>query len=570
MKTSFTRYALYLLLLCLCSCAKEDEFPLNNPYPILTTTRATPGSTGTEVEGEIVSLGKTPITEYGFTYTTSSSSTTIKKVVGTTPQKGTFNATLTANMVKGVRYDVQAYAITNGKTVYGNKVTFSSTSSAAPVIHDFNPKAGLDGTFITITGESFSLNKDEIRVMIGDVQAQVVSASIDSIQVQSPTVEFTGSFPITVTVLDKQVVSEKKYTILGPHITHLSANKGRPGEELTIYGNYFSYTRWGPFVTIGGKAAEIVSLTETEIKVIVPVGTSEIYDRELTVSISDWNKPVILPYSFIIESGFGTASVVPSDAGAALQDMPSFTANGKAYFFSSDHLLSYEMASNAWRNEGTFPGHPRNNSILYEVNGKAYLIGGNYQYYTLFRDIWEYDYNTNNWQKKTSLPFGVSDASSFTLDGKIYFFGGRNTSSRSTLWRYNPETEELVALNSFREDYNSSGFTSHGKAYMVLGKTTWLYNSQQDTWSQLASLPDEGAWQRQHRAFTYKGTGYAIDPRNDRGLYRYDVAQNVWEKVAVFPGCVNNEKYSGFAHGDKLYIGSFGSCSSTLYYYEEP
>lgn len=293
------------------------------------------------------------------------------------------------------------------------------------------------------------------------------------------------------------------------------------------------------------------------------------YDKEVTISIADWNKPVSLPHAFIIESGFGTASIVPDGLGATRPDLPVFTANSKAYFFSSNHFISFEIASNTWRNEGTFPGHARTNAILHEVNGKAYLIGGNYQYYTLFVDVWEYDYNTNSWQKKKSLPFGVTDASSFTLDGKIYFFGGRNTSSRSTLWQYNPQTEELVALNSFQNASNCSGFTVNGKVYMVIGTTTWLYNQQQDTWSQLASLPDEGAWQRQHRAFTYKGKVYAIDPRNDRGLYQYDVEENTWQKMAVYPGCVNSESYSGFAYGDKLYISSFGSCSSTLYVYQE-
>lgn len=571
MKPCLTRYALYLAFLCLCSCAKEEEFPLNSPHPILKTISATPDTSGAVVVGEIMSLGTTAITEYGFAYTTTSGTKNIKKqVVGTNAQRGTFKATLTANMVKGVVYDVQAYATTNGITVYGNKLNFSSANSTAPVIQDFSPKEGLDGTLITIVGESFGLSEYNIEVKIGNARAHVVKASIDTIVVRSPEVAYTGSFPITVKVNAEQVVSEEKFTILGPHITHLSVTQGMPGEELTIHGNYFSSAGgWGPYVYFGNIKAKTISVSEREIKVIVPAVTSDLYDRELTVSMSGWEKPVSLPNSFIIESGFATVSVMPSFTGVSPRDTPSFLANGKAYYFSNDRMISYEIASNKWRDEGVFPGHPRTNAIMYLVNGKAYLMGGNYQYYTIFRDIWEYDYHTNNWKKKVSLPFGISDVSSFTLDDKIYFFGGRNTSNTTTLWRYNPETEELVALNPFNNSSNCSGFTSNGMVYMVLGRATWLYNAQQDSWSQVASIPDEGAWNGPHRAFTFNGQGYAIASKNDKGLYRYQVEQNVWEKIAYYPGCVNGDKYTGFAYEDKLYISSFGNCSSTLYSYEQ-
>ncbi|MBF8961794.1 IPT/TIG domain-containing protein [Pontibacter sp. FD36] len=558
-----------LLLTLLHGCAKEKDFPEAQRYPILRTLKVTPDSTGAFVKGEIVSLGNEPVTEYGFEYTAiNNDKSIIKKVVGTSAVTGEFETRLTHGLVKGYNYRIQAYAKHGQNTTYGTALAFKSLNTAAPVIHSFSPKAAEDNSTVTIYGQNFSNDRSLVKVSIGETQAYVVSAHPDSITIITPRVTYSGTFPITVTAHGEQTTAKEEFEIIGPQITHISPDKGMPGGELSIYGKNLSYSGWGPYVNIGGKSATIVSVTDTEIKVKVPVITPDLYDKALTVSVNRGNKTAVLAYSYTMESGFMAASVKPTSVPATTAHIPSFISGGKAYFFAYDRMISYEVETAVWRNEGAFPGQARNGSALHKVGDKVYLIGGNYQYYTIFMSVWEYDISSKSWLQKKGLTFGVSDASSFTHDGYIYFFGGRNTNSNTTLWRYDPATEEVKALNPFRNNYNGSGFVINGKAYTVVGNATWLYNAQQDSWSQVAVMPEESTLNGPFRVFTHQGTGYAISAKGDKALLRFSEEQKKWERVAVYPGCVSSEQYSGFSYGDKLYVGSFGSCSSTLYYYQ--
>lgn len=560
-----------LLLVLIYGCAKEKDFPEVQKYPIIRTLEVIPDSTGTTIRGEIVKFGNEPVTEYGFEYTTVNNSKSVsRKVVGTTASTGEYEARLTDDLVKGYSYNVQAYAKHGQHITYGTSLPFKSQSTATPVIHSFSPKAAEDNRNVTIYGKNFGEDSYQVKVTIGNAQASVMSVHRDSVIIRTPTVSYSGSFPLAVTVRGERITAPEEFEIIGPTISHLSASSGMPGDELIIYGKNLSYSSWNPSVRIGGKSATIISVTDTEIKVKVPVFTPDLYDKPLTVAVIRGNKTATLPYSYTLESGFKVASSKPASVPASTPHLPSFTAGGKAYFFSYDRLISYEVETGIWRNEGAFPGQARNGSMMYRVGDKVYLIGGNHQYYTIFMSVWEFDISNNSWLQKKGLTFGVSDASSFAHEGYIYFFGGRNTNSNTTLWRYDPATEEVKALNPFRNNYNGSGFVINGKAYTVVGNATWLYNPQQDSWSQVAIMPEESTFNGPFRVFTHQGAGYAISAKGDRALLRFSAEQNAWEKLAVYPGCVSNEQYSGFSYGDKLYLASFGTCSSTLYSYEKP
>lgn len=558
------------LLQLLYGCAREKDFPEVRNYPVIRTLEVIPDSTGTTIRGEIVSLGNEPVTEYGFEYNALSNNKMVsRKVVGTTATTGEYEARLTDYLVKGYTYRIQAYAKHGQNITYGTVLPFKSQSTAVPVIHSFNPKAAEDNRAVTIYGKNFGEDRSLVKVTIGDAQAIVISAHRDSVIIRTPTVSYSGNFPVTLTVHGQRATAAEQFEIIGPEITHLSESKGMPGDELIIYGKYLSYSGWGPYIYIGGKSATIISQTDTEIKVKVPTGTSDIYDQALTVSVNRGNKTAVLPYSYTLESGFTVASSLPTATGVTSTRLPSFVVEGKAFFFSFDRVISHTIAANLWKNEGMFPGIYRHNSIFERVGDKGYLIGGR-NGNTFYGDVWEYDYRQNTWTRLKSLPFAVQNATSFVLDGKIHFFGGQNSSSTVKVWQYDPATETVVALNNFPVS-TSGGYTfeSNGTVYAMLGIALWAYDAQQDSWSQKAALPGISSFTNT-QAFTYQNEGFAISLGNDYALYRYDAIKNEWAKVAWYPGCTGIASFYGFASADRLYIGTVGSCSYTLYSYEKP
>jgi hypothetical protein len=82
---------------------------------------------------------------------------------------------------------MRAYARSADKTVYGPAVTYTSQGCKdKPAILDFNPKQGVIGDQIVITGNFFSARKDATTVRIGDVAMEIKEVSEHQIVVQIP------------------------------------------------------------------------------------------------------------------------------------------------------------------------------------------------------------------------------------------------------------------------------------------------------------------------------------------------------------------------------------------------
>ena len=254
--------------------------------------------------------------------------------------------------------------------------------------------------------------------------------------------------------------------------------------------------------------------------------------------------------------------------------VPAFEADGKGYFFDYNRVVSYSTTTGSWRVESTFPGAPRHSTIWRRVGDKGYLIGGadGNRYYG---DVWEYDFRAATWQKKTSPHFSVRYAASFVLDGKIYFAGGTNSLSSYTLWQYNPQTQQFVALNRI-PGYISYGraFTRNGKAYVLTQGNVMVYNQAADSWE-----VDSPFSATESFAFTVGDSEVYLLPLKEQAvLYHYKATTKTWEKAAFYPGCTTDYyhtpiTFSGFATNNALYVGSFSSnpgssCYNKLYSFE--
>lgn len=569
---TLTQNLLLLIALILVSCAKEKDFPVAVDYPILSTQSVIVMDGGIKVDANVLNIGNTPITEYGFSFRATTGSTWVvfdsKKIVGTTTPDATYSAVLTADMEPGKTYNVRAYAIAGKYTAYGEPITFKGVKSQAPVITDFTPKEGLDGTLITITGENFSYSKNLVKVKIGNADAAIVETTSDKIIVKSPPVSYAGSFPIQVTIQDQQVVTSDKYKIVGPYLTHLSSKAAKVGDEITLHGDYLLTPKSGTApvtVKIHDRICFIKSHTEKEITILVPPLDNSYYNWPASIEVTGWNRRVILYDALTVSTAtaFKPASVAPSGVGTLSAHMPSFVVGDKAYLFANDRFISYNIGDNTWLPGTAFAGESRTNSVVAQVGNKAYILGGK-SGYTELRDVWEYNITANTWSRKTDLPFTLHSATSFVLNDMIYFFSRHHNSAPSVLWRYNPASQEVVKLNKFPNAVTDVGFsfTIDDKVYVMTGSALSLYVPEQDTWIKKASAPDYG------NALTVNNQGYVINASNKR-VSKYDAVENRWIDLNIYPGCVTNNTLTAFSYNNRLYAASF-ACSPNLYYYETP
>lgn len=137
----------------------------------------------------------------------------------------------------------------------------------------FSPTEGPPGAAITITGTNFGQYPAAAEIYFNGIKAtEIVSYSDTQIVVKSPTAGSTG--PITVKVWTHTVVTPDNFTYLpGATITTITPAEAMPGDHVIIRGTNFGtdISRIG-IIFQEGIAAEVVSVTDTEIEVIVPSG----------------------------------------------------------------------------------------------------------------------------------------------------------------------------------------------------------------------------------------------------------------------------------------------------------
>lgn len=150
----------------------------------------------------------------------------------------------------------------------------------APTVTSFSPSEGLPTTVVTINGSNFGNDRGERigRVYFGGVEAtDYVSYSDNQIQVRVPDGAQTG--PIDVWVWKNHVTTDAEFTYIpGAEVKAIEPAEAYPGSEITLVGINFGTFLSLPLSDIlvefptadGTTMVEATSLTETELKVVVP------------------------------------------------------------------------------------------------------------------------------------------------------------------------------------------------------------------------------------------------------------------------------------------------------------
>jgi hypothetical protein len=146
-----------------------------------------------------------------------------------------------------------------------------------PVITDFNPKEGTQGTLVTITGRNFSEDKTKIVVKLGEDIIPVESSSNNQLIVRMPKEPLTAIDKLTITVDGIRTVGSRAvfYKRLLPKYLHPATLSAKPGDAIKIIGDFSSTKKENVEVVFQGKndtflKAEIINVESAQIEVIVP------------------------------------------------------------------------------------------------------------------------------------------------------------------------------------------------------------------------------------------------------------------------------------------------------------
>lgn len=161
----------------------------------------------------------------------------------------------------------------------------------APEVASVSPASGYINTKVTILGNNFGDRTEPVKVFFGGVQAKnILSCKNNCIVVEVPDDAITGD--VTLQVWTNTIENIASYTVMPlPAVLSLSTNNeigdrvARAGDEVTISGTGFGTDKSKLLVKFAGTAVDIVSLTDTEIKLTAPEGYES---GEVTVTVNGY------------------------------------------------------------------------------------------------------------------------------------------------------------------------------------------------------------------------------------------------------------------------------------------
>lgn len=135
-------------------------------------------------------------------------------------------------------------------------------------VTNYYPNSGQAGTLVTIEGKGFSGNLSQYKANIAGTEAEMVSVTAEAMVVRMPASGKTGN--IAFVYADK-TYEVGQYTYQSLTVSRVFPNNGTVGSQIRISGAGFSSVKEPATVAVNGKAALIVSVTDTLIVAEIPL-----------------------------------------------------------------------------------------------------------------------------------------------------------------------------------------------------------------------------------------------------------------------------------------------------------
>jgi hypothetical protein len=563
---------LYVLFLSVGIVTCRDAEIQPKDYPTVTTTEATNiDVNGVTLNAIVNSSGTQAITDYGFIVT--SNDVQNEYSLGNSLKKSSFETRITSDLDSGVVYRYKAFMRTKNNLVLGNELEFLSKGSGEIIITGMNPTEGFKSTTVKISGQNFSKNKNNTKVFVNNQSATIVSTTENDVEFIIPNSLKPGEYEVKLVIGLRTNILTQKFKIVETKILSVQPLSGTPGMEISITGENLLR---GSKITadFGGIAASISFLSETLVKVIVPVYMDLLLsDSYLDLTLIVDGMKIVYPKKFIVKKTWDIKQPPIKESYPINYEMGfSYMNYGYLHDRNKGDMYRYDPTINNWEKvpNSRFTGSIYENSLYIPVNNLVYRVGG-LNYLGNLNSLWCYNVDNNIWSQKPNLPFNFSDASFFVLNNKIFIL-----TLEKQLWKCDFENNIYVRLKDFPDspaDFFLSTFIANNQVYAVQYGKTWLYDSLNDNWTFIASNPfSKETYSVNALCYSNKDTGYVFN--RGQFLWKFNASTNLWNLVSIYPGIRGDDsKKSIFIINNKAYFaavsGHYYESHPLLYVYSE-
>lgn len=482
-------------------------------------------------------------------------------------------------------------SVFNGYTTQTAKVPFNLKP---PQIISFSPVNAWAGATITINGKYFKAA--QTRVFLNNIEVtSTLNVTSTSISFVLPTLPSQGEYTVKVTVLEQEVVALGKLNYVNPMFSNVSPYNLTFNDTVALAGNFACDNLSSIGVKFNSVSAEIVSVSNSQIKVIVPANLTSgrtVYINgpwgQLTKTFAyEVIKPIVQSFS-ALQGGLGDIIHIygnyfnpqPNLQTINIGEIISATRNHlevKLGYLSSGNLNVYlynpalgsVLLTNSFNGISPFTklsNFPFLNLVslygrLYgEYNGFGYFGSGN--------SIFQYNPDSDSWAVRKTLPNYLHYPIFFNIQDKIFYINRYSL----VLNEYNISSNEVSQKANFPGVTRNDAFcfSIGSKAYLGGGYSTntflhysdmWEYNSITNEWVQLSDIPSGDF--KAAATFVIDNKAYLVENNN---LWCFDPSTSIWIKKANYPG---GQRYfaTGFTLNNLGYVlhGKIGYYSGTSY-----
>jgi len=307
----------------------------------------------------------------------------------------------------------------------------TSFSFLPPVIKDFNPKFGVTGSTVTITGANFY--DKEFSLYLGSTLCKVISISQDQIIADIPSLN-VGTYRFMVNVMGQSAFSPVNFTNKNPWV---------------VYSNFPGNTKYDSFYfTLNGK--------------IYIGGGYEAWENIQKKDFWEFNP--------ITKIWTQKADFI----GDNQRIMADFSLGGYGYV-GHGRFWRYDPATNTWKEIATAIDKKLYYSTHFVIGDKAYFGLGIYNTGNQMDPKWVenhnfYEYNQQNdiWITKKSQGLSTNCYTSFSANGKGYYFdNGRKQNDSNICWEYDPINDTWTKKGeSVIDTFNDHVLVLNDKVYI--------------------------------------------------------------------------------------------------------
>jgi hypothetical protein len=197
-----------------------------------------------------------------------------------------FSFTVPSNMTPGSYSFVLAAGPSNVTASQKFTVTAPSITSFSPASGPVNSQVTLNGSFVA--GQYYTVN-------FGSYSTSGYASASNSLTVYVPQ-GVSGAVQVSAVIGGQTVTAPGTFTVTVPTITSFSPGSGVAGTVVTITGTGFNST-YGANVTFGSVNANVLSVTSTTIKAIVPSNTG---NGAMKITVTQGGQTVVSADNFTV------------------------------------------------------------------------------------------------------------------------------------------------------------------------------------------------------------------------------------------------------------------------------